>query len=33
MPPVGWVTLEVQSNHGGAWTCLYGFRVHGDPVR
>ncbi|CBJ32485.1 hypothetical protein Esi_0342_0020 [Ectocarpus siliculosus] len=33
VPPVGWVTLEVQSNHGGAWTCLYGFRVHGDPVR
>ena len=31
-PPVGWVTLEVQSNHGGSWTCLYGFRVHGDPV-
>lgn len=31
-PPVGWVTLEVQSNHGGKWTCLYGFRVHGDPV-
>eukprot|EP00752_Nemacystus_decipiens_P006276 g5659.t1 len=31
-PPVGWVTLEVQSNHGGKWTCLYGFRVHGDPA-
>lgn len=31
-PPVGWVTLEVQSNHGGKWTCVYGFRVHGDPV-
>lgn len=31
-PPVGWVTLEVQSNYGGKWTCLYGFRVHGDPV-
>ncbi|CAM9290785.1 unnamed protein product [Scytosiphon promiscuus] len=31
-PPVGWVTLEVQSNHGGKWTCLYGFRVHGDRV-
>ena len=31
-PPVGWVTLEVQSNHGGKWTCVYGFRVHGEPV-
>ncbi|CAM9290561.1 unnamed protein product [Scytosiphon promiscuus] len=31
-PAVGWVTLEVQSNHGGGWTCLYGFRVHGDHV-
>lgn len=31
-PPVGWVTLEVESNHGGRWTCLYGFRVHGHPV-
>lgn len=31
-PPVGWVTLEVRSNHGGKWTCLYGFRVHGDRV-
>ena len=30
--PVGWVTLEMESNHGGPWTCLYGFRVHGDPV-
>lgn len=29
-PPVGWVTLEVESNHGGDWTCLYGFRVHGE---
>ncbi|CAN0337218.1 unnamed protein product, partial [Hapterophycus canaliculatus] len=31
-PPVGWVTLEVRSNHGGKWTCLYGFRVHGERV-
>lgn len=31
-PAVGWVTLEVKSNHGGRWTCLYGFRVHGNPV-
>lgn len=29
-PPVGWVTLEVESNHGGDWTCLYGFRIHGE---
>lgn len=29
---VKWVTLEVGSNHGGIWTCLYGFRVHGEPV-
>lgn len=31
-PPVGWVTLEVESNHGGEWTCLYGFRVHGEFI-
>ena len=31
-PPVGWVTLEVESNHGAQWTCLYGFRVHGHRV-
>lgn len=31
-PAVKWVTLEVDSNHGGIWTCLYGFRVHGEPV-
>lgn len=32
LPPVGWVTLEVESNHGGEWTCLYGFRVHGEFI-
>lgn len=32
-PAVGWVTLETQSNHGGRWTCLYGLRVHGQPVK
>ncbi|CAM9946209.1 unnamed protein product, partial [Sphacelaria rigidula] len=32
-PPVGWVTLEMTSNHGGVWTCLYGFRVHGVAVK
>lgn len=30
--PVGWVTLEVESNHGGERTCIYGFRVHGEEV-
>ncbi|CAM9768567.1 unnamed protein product, partial [Discosporangium mesarthrocarpum] len=30
-PEVGWVTLEVLSNHGEKdYTCLYGFRVHGE---
>ena len=29
-PTVGWVTLEVIENHGGDFTCIYGFRVHGD---
>ncbi|CAM9868119.1 unnamed protein product [Choristocarpus tenellus] len=31
-PVVGWVTLEVESNHGSPYTCLYGFRVHGVLV-
>lgn len=31
-PPLGCVTLEVQSNHGGEWTCLSEFRVHRDPT-
>lgn len=31
-PPVGWVTLDVTSNHGGDFTCVYGFRVHGKSV-
>lgn len=31
-PPVGWITLDVESNHGGDWTCLYGFRVHGEFI-
>ena len=29
-PPVGWVTLDVISNHGGDHTCLYGLRVYQD---
>lgn len=32
-PPVRFVTLDVQSNHGhDEFTCLYRFRVHGDRV-